>query len=187
MKNGVYRDRDGRKFKKWRNTGGGACGAISLRQLLMMRDQIPDSTIHRTTTGALSVKMKEELQELRDAIVAHSRDHRLITRAFGRLDFHDRPMKERKCLSQILKDPYYQIDTYEMWVQAMSHPAGYLDSLALIIGAEVLGLDDFAIVREKNGWLYPTVDLNCKHRVHNRTNMIMWDGYGHFEALRKVR
>lgn len=185
----LYMDMYGNLYRALPNMGRGRCGIISLIQAKMVAEGVSRDETLRRTTGELDADIKARMRCLREGIVAA---------AAGRIDVEldsDPAADGGRTVQQCLKEG--DIKSHKMFCDVMSREDGWLDPLALFLGAVHLGLEGMHIVEtgKEDGaqkteegeetkpqhLYYPTTTL----RVKDEACMILLHEK-HFEALYKV-
>lgn len=159
------------------NTGLGNCALLGLIALRDLWDGVSRDAVIESTNGELDLEMKHRVQQLREDIVAAADGHVLCDGLLGV------GCEESRSFDAVVYDTKsnYDIKTMAMFKAVTLWHDGYLGWRAVMIGAELLRLEGFRIVKsDKEGKLVST------HGPHESTEgipMLLFHHWGHYEAV----
>ncbi|CAM9825891.1 unnamed protein product [Ectocarpus sp. 12 AP-2014] len=176
-------------YRAFPNSGRGQCGLLALIQEVMEAEGVSPSEILRRTNGELGAELEARVRRLRKSIVAAAHERKGIE-----LD-EDPAADGGRTVKECLKDG--DIKSYKMFCDVMGREDGWLDPLAMVLGANAIGLEGMQLVETKKEdkakkteggkanepeRLYyassttPVEECPCMILIHD----------GHFEALYQV-
>lgn len=159
------------------NAGLGNCSLLSLINLRDVASGVSRDAVISSTTGNLPPPIKRRVQQLREDIVKAADGHPLCSSLL------DNGEKEPRSFDDIVYDTKsdYDIKTLAMFKAVTVCPDGYLGWRAVMVGAEILGLDGLKIVTsDESGKL---VFVYGEHESTEGIPMIRFYSWGHYEAV----